>query len=252
MLGKVGWAVLGAQRMRSPRASQFELFQRLWRFFNRYYLIFKLREYYSNPFRIPVENLIFSKIVRAVRRKYPGYKPEIEIIDPGVIADILDSPRVVVVTVHNEVSTAIIEVLRRNGRPCSLMSIAADLAKYCAVLGGGERLNIINPDQDGLVLARRDIRRGRVFCCLPDAVEARPWCALNRPVIGKAAFEFARVMDVRLFYAVTHVSPEGTLLLQTREARKVPSRSTALELAEDFIDFLHATVSDGRRWRLAA
>ena len=247
-LAGVGWWLLESRCRRRGQASQAELFADLWGFFRRFRFAFRIREYYSNPFRMPVENIVLCRIIRAVKNRFPGYKPNVRVINDGLIAKITDpTQRAVVVTIHNGISTSAIEILHLGGKPCSLVSVWSRGGRFFNILGSSADVRMIYPDQDVFLQARRHLHDGRVICCCPDTYVREQGTVPSRGLrIGKGIFEFARLMDARVYYALAQVSAAGEIVVQLDEP-KCAIGSGAADMARDFISFLDSALTSGRR-----
>jgi hypothetical protein len=245
-LARLGWWLLESRSRR--QVSQAELFADLWGFFRRFRYAFGIREYYSNPFRIPVENIVLCRILHVVRTRFPNYKPSIRVTNSSLIAKITDpTQKAIVVTIHNGVSTSVIELLQSSGRPCSLITVWSGSGRFYNILGCPADVRMIYPDQDAFLRARRDMQEGRVVFCHPDGLAQGASGAPERLRIGPSIFEFARMVDARIYYALAQVSAAGAIVVQIEEPRCQLGSTSAADMARDFVAFLDSALWSGRK-----
>jgi hypothetical protein len=68
--------------------------------------------------------------------------------------------------------------------------------------------------------------------------------------VRKRIFEFAKRMGVKTVFAMAQVSKKGDIEVACA-APPLTADLSSTERAEMFVRFLHATVSDRRRWKVA-
>jgi len=242
-LDQIAGRWLRARVSRSGDMPAAELFSRLWRSYRRLEVILKAARYVSRSYHLPAGTSGFYAILKAVRARHPDYMPALEIANPGVLRFVADRANdAIVVTIHNGISTSIMEVLQSRGRQCSLMTTRRGPGDFERFTLGNDGFGTIHPDQNVLLRARRGIRSGTVIFCHADSLEQHPTERRTRLRIGRNIFEFARKIDVRVFYGIASVSERGAIVVRLVEPGYRLGRCSASEMVEDFVAFLHATL----------
>lgn len=218
-------------------------FSILWKFGYKFRWLLQLRELYANQYRVPWQNILLRRAIQLVQDEYPDYKPTIRVVDPRIIEGLnAKKERVVIVTIHNEISSSIIRALKNFGVDSCLIA-TSDPSHLLKAWGCDAEIDVLRTSRYVLLSARGKILKGNWIVCCSDI-------AYNGELlVRKQIFEFARQMEAEIVFALANVSDQGDIEI-TCSAPALSARRSSTEEAEMFVRFLHTTLPDRRRWRV--
>jgi len=221
-------------------------FTTLWKFGTNYRWLFRLREYYSNPYQFPWETFLFIRILAIVNADYANYKPKIKLIGDEIIAQLISArERVILVTIHSFVGLCILSILRDFGIQTTLVAYS-DQRRDLELLACATAVDFIPPTEKILLCAREKLKQGRWLVCSVDY--PRDWSGLSRELlIGTAIFDFAGKLQAKVVFAAPQVTKTGEISVTF--SRKQLSMSPN-ESAKELITFLNSVLIRKKKWKI--
>lgn len=248
---KLGQGLLTILVRRGNGRPAVKRFQSGWRFIWRFRWLFRGRELSGNRFGIDWKNYAFIHLMRSVNDGPDRFVPRVRVVNNAALTDLVEkNERVVVVTIHSRVDTALNRVFEERGIDYSVIAISTGTQRSSTLLGLKGSVDLIPLTEDSLLTARKKLSSGRVLCTCADFTVRAPATLYHDNYVAEGLFDFARKCGAYLVYAFTKVCEDGTIEISMATPTLNEQRASPHALAVDFINFVHANSPDGRDWKV--
>ncbi len=226
-----------------------ERFRRIWAFTRKHPSIFRLRSRLDRSFPQDWRNLIYLDIFRTLTWIRSGCVPAVIPVNHEPLVRLAHEGRpIVIVSLHSDLSTGLNALLERLGLDWAVITSSSHIPLHARWLGLKASLATIPNSENCFLIARRQMRDGKIIFCCPDyrIADSRP--GRHAFALSDRIFDFARRTSASLVYAVPILTEDGSIRYTFSDPRLAAEFSATADAVADFLAFLDRFPGVNREW----
>jgi len=237
-------------RLRLPTGMNSEQrFQSVWQWINRFKWVDRALQAYRNNFKHPTREITFRMVLREMDRSGRPYKPRLLVEGLEELRACLDEGRpTVVTTLHSPLVEALPRLYEELDLPTTtIVDHPERVQRNARIIGMKGRIDHVKLAPDCLFLLSRKLKSGGLVSNCVDFVdpERREGSGV---FISPAMFDFAKRTSSAIVYAKVTLTDEAAIKIRFAKSMPNPAKSSAEDLAEDFIRWLVHDQRDPRQF----
>lgn len=212
------------------------IFAKTWTFISNSHLIDHLLPWINRwvyrTYQLQTSEYLLFELVERMKKRGIDYAPNIHLEDKALLIKFsAPDEGAIIVSVHTGFAFNL-RILSDLGRKVSVISSDPSITETLARSGIRKPVAIIKNDRYCLAFLKESIMEGSVACCAIDFKQDTKKFEYVSPTL----FEFSNRLDIPIYFSKSFVLSDGSLSVRLL---RVSGNSTAVECAQEFINFIN-------------
>lgn len=250
-VGALARSIIVAKARRNRQLPPDEALKEALEFAHRNAFLFSRRSGLKNRFDTNWQNLVFNDALGAIQLRHPDFAPPTIIHGRDILKGAVASGRrLVMISVHTGLMESSMKVLDEEGCRIAFLRTRKPPANWLAPYRLTRRPNVILPDSDSLLLARKALKSGSVVYGCVDFTLKQSGSLISNRHVSLGLFEFARRNGASLLFSNARADAQGVVHTHFGQSTLIDSATDIFQFGQEFCDFVDATSAKLTDWSI--